>query len=115
MSARPTVIDVFVYGAKQLCQTCLHLPSSEETASWLSAALARDYGSGVTVRYIDIDEVGVQSDNKFVSGILADQYAYPLVVIDGEVVGEGNPRLKAIRQKLEALGLKRMAYPRGRA
>lgn len=107
MTAGPNVVDVVVYGAKQLCATCLHLPSSEETASWLEAALARDYGQAVRVRYVDIDESQNQSD-KYVGEILADNYAYPLVVIGGDVVGEGSPRLKAIRRKLEQLGLKRV-------
>lgn len=31
---------------------------------------------------------------------------YPLVVISGEIVGEGNPKLKDIYAKLENLGVK---------
>ena len=106
MTAEPKVIDVIVYGAQQLCPSCLHLPSSEETASWLKAALDRDYGEAVRVRYVDIDHSQNQTD-PYVQGILSDHYAYPLVVIDGEVIGEGNPRIKAIRRKLDDLGLER--------
>lgn len=106
MTTEPKVIDVIVYGAQQLCPSCLHLPSSEETASWLQAALNRDYGKNVRVRYVDIDHTQSQSD-RYVRDILSDHYAYPLVVIDGDVIGEGNPRLNAIRRKLEELGLER--------
>lgn len=106
MAADAKAVEVVIYGAEKLCSTCLHLPSSEETASWLRAALARDYGEAVQVTYIDIDRPMDPSD-PYVRGLLADEYAYPLVVIAGEVVGEGAPRLKAIRHKLAALGLKR--------
>ncbi|MGA9173061.1 MAG: DUF1462 family protein, partial [Thermoactinomyces sp.] len=34
-------IEVLVYGAEQLCASCVNLPSSRETATWLSAALGR--------------------------------------------------------------------------
>ncbi len=30
---------------------------------------------------------------------------YPVVVIEGEIVGEGNPRIKDIQKKLADLGL----------
>lgn len=104
----PCVIDVTVYGAKQLCASCLHLPSSEETASWLSAALARDYGEAVRVRYVDIGRPEREEDQKYADLILNDTYAYPLVVINDEIVGEGDPRLPVIRRKLEQLGVCRI-------
>ena len=106
MAIDTKVVTVVVYGAQQLCATCLHLPSSEETAEWLRAALVRDYGEAVQVKYVDIAEPENQSD-PYVRDILANEYAYPLVVIADEVVGEGNPRLKTIRHKLAALGLER--------
>ena len=106
MSTDSRTIQVVVYGAAQLCPSCLHLPSSEETASWLEAALARDYGEAVSVRYVDIHRPETEADQGFAADILADKYAYPLVVVEGEVIGEGNPRLKVIRQKLDCLGLR---------
>lgn len=107
MAAKTTVTEVIIYGAEQLCATCVHLPSSTETADWLASALARDYGDLVRVRYIDVDVVGDASGDEFVKGILEDRYAYPLVVINGEVIAEGNPRIKKVREKLADLGLKK--------
>lgn len=106
MTRRSKVVEVTVYGAQKLCPSCLNLPSSEETADWLEAALTRDYGDGVRVRYVDIDQPH-NRHNQFVEAILADRYAYPLIVIGEEVVGEGNPRLNVIRRKLEEMGLER--------
>lgn len=107
MAAKTTVTDVIIYGAEKLCASCINLPSSAETADWLASALARDYGDSVRVRYIDVDVAGEDSGDEFVKGILDDRYAYPLVVIDGEVIGEGNPQIKKVRQKLADLGLKK--------
>lgn len=47
-------VEVLVYGAEELCASCVNLPSSAETASWLSAALGRKYGNRVSVRHVDI-------------------------------------------------------------
>lgn len=107
MTAKTSVTEVIIYGAEQLCASCVHLPSSTETADWLASALARDYGDAVRVRYIDIDAAEEDSDDEYVKGILTDKYAYPLVVINGEVVAEGNPRIKKVRQRLEEIGLKK--------
>jgi disulfide oxidoreductase YuzD len=36
--------------------------------------------------------------------VLDGEFFYPVVVIGGEVVAEGDPKLKVIQSKLEALG-----------
>lgn len=103
-------VELVVYGAKQICASCMNQPSSEETVSWLQAALSRDYGDTVHVSYIDVEEVpeaASESEQRFIEGIMQDEYAYPLIVLNGEVVAEGNPRLKVIRSKLEQLGIRR--------
>lgn len=47
-------IIVYVFGAEEICASCVNLPSSKETATWLEAALGRKYPDRVTVQYVDI-------------------------------------------------------------
>lgn len=96
---------VLVYGAETLCASCVNLPSTRETATWLEAALGRKYGNRVTVRYVDIHHPEGEEEAAFSRRVIEEDLWYPVVVIDGEIVGEGNPRLKDIRRKLEDLGL----------
>jgi disulfide oxidoreductase YuzD len=100
-------IVVTVYGAETICAGCHNLPSSRETASWLEAALGRNYGGQVRVRYVDIHRPEDKEDADFSRRVIEEELWYPVVVIAGEVVGEGNPSLKAIRKKLEQLGAER--------
>lgn len=97
--------EVLVYGAEELCASCVNLPSAEETASWLTAALGRKYGDGVSVRYVDIHDPEGEAETAFSRRIMEEDLWYPVVVIDGEIVGEGNPRLKEIQRKLKDLGI----------
>lgn len=105
---REEPIEVTVYGAETICAGCHNLPSSRETASWLEAALGRSYGDQVRVRYVDIHRPEGDRDADFSRRVIEEELWYPVVVIDGEVVGEGNPSLKAIRKKLEQLGAERV-------
>jgi disulfide oxidoreductase YuzD len=102
---RTTAVEVQVYGAEERCASCVNLPSAQETASWLEAALGRKFGDQIRVRYIDIHHPEQEADAVFVKRVIEEDMWYPVVVIDGEVVGEGNPKLKRIQEKLEQLGL----------
>lgn len=104
MSQTKTV-EIRVYGAEELCASCVNLPSAQETTTWLEAALGRKYGDRVQVRYIDIHHPEGEEETAFSRRVIEEDMWYPVVVIEGEVVGEGNPKLKDIRQKLEALGI----------
>ncbi|KMK77663.1 YuzD family protein [Alkalihalobacillus pseudalcaliphilus] len=99
------MISFKVYGAKQKCASCVHLPSAKETSEWLEAALVRRFpGSSITFQYIDIDqELEQEEDIHFSEAIKDDEYFYPLIVLNGEVVGEGNPNLKSISLQVEKL------------
>lgn len=97
--------EVLVYGAEEICASCVNLPSSEETASWLKAALDRKYGDQVSVRYVDIHRPAGEEESAFSRRVMEEDLWYPVVVIDGEIVGEGNPRLKKIQRKLQELGV----------
>ncbi|MFD2215905.1 YuzD family protein [Metabacillus endolithicus] len=99
-------VEISVYGAEVLCPSCVNLPSAKETYEWLEAALNRKYkDQPFMIVYIDIDQPQEEPDKQeFAQKILNDEYFYPLVVIEGKVVGEGSPRLKVICEEMEEHG-----------
>lgn len=100
-------VEITVYGTEQLCASCVNLPSAKETAAWLEAALSRKYHPGTfVVRYCDFEQPETDEDKAWAERIVQEDLWYPLVVISGEIVGEGNPKLKDIHAKLESMGLK---------
>ena len=101
---REKPIEVTVYGAETICAGCHNLPSSRETASWLEAALGRNYGEQVRVRYVDIHHPEDKRDADFSRRVIEEELWYPVVVIDGEVVGEGNPRSETDPQEAGRIG-----------
>jgi disulfide oxidoreductase YuzD len=94
-----------VYGAEQKCASCVHLPSAKETAEWLEAAISRKYPNTVfQVLYIDMEKPENETDRLFSERIIEEDLFYPVVVIDSEVVAEGNPNLKTIYSIIEQNG-----------
>ncbi|RAL26980.1 YuzD family protein [Thermoflavimicrobium daqui] len=102
-------IQVFVYGAEQVCASCVNLPSSQETATWLQSALKRKFSEQVEVVYVDIFAPKGEKEKNFSKRVIDEDLWYPVVVIDDEVIDEGNPKLKKITQKLTELGLEPVA------
>ncbi|CAM3350596.1 DUF1462 family protein [Brevibacillus invocatus] len=99
-------VEVKVYGTEQLCASCVNLPSAKETAEWLQAALSRKFGSdSICITYSDFQQPQTEEDKSWSKRIIEEDLWYPLVVISGEIVGEGNPKLKNIYAKLESMGL----------
>lgn len=97
-------ITIYVYGAEEKCASCVHLPSSQETASWLQAALKRRYTHvDIQVKHVDIYQPQNAKEQEVASRIIAEEQWYPLVIIEDEVVAEGNPRLQAITAKIDQL------------
>ncbi|WP_227937474.1 YuzD family protein [Alkalihalobacillus deserti] len=98
-------IKVTVYGAEVKCASCIHLPSAKETMEWLEAAITRKFPeTSFEFTYIDIEHPGIDETHiKFSDAIKDDEYFYPLVVLEDEVVAEGNPNLKSIFEKIEQL------------
>lgn len=101
-------VEVIIYGAEQLCSSCVHLPSSIDTFEWLQAALARKYsGQPIKISYVDIynppEEKAIRD---FAQKMIDEDMFYPVVVINEKVVGEGNLRLKSIYAELEKYGYK---------
>jgi disulfide oxidoreductase YuzD len=94
-----------VYGAEQKCASCVHLPSAKETAEWLEAAISRKFPTTLfQVLYIDMERPENEADQAFSERIMEEDLFYPVVVIDGKVVAEGNPNLKTIYSIIEQNG-----------
>ena len=104
MSKKKATIEV--YGADVICASCVNAPSSKDTYEWLKAAIGRKYPSEqVEYRYIDIDGLLENDRDKTIAEkIQNDEFFYPLVLINNEVVGEGYIQLKPIHTKLTELG-----------
>ncbi|MBA2175761.1 YuzD family protein [Halobacillus locisalis] len=101
-------IHLTVYGAEVKCASCVNAPGAKETYEWLQAAIARKYDDQqVTYQYVDIHspENKEGADEGILQQLLDDELFYPLVTIQGEIVAEGNPRLKTIYKALESKGL----------
>ncbi|KYG33536.1 YuzD family protein [Alkalihalobacillus trypoxylicola] len=92
-----------VYGADEKCASCIHLPSAKETSEWLEAAITRKFPEqSIQFFYLNIDDdLNEEEDQKYSQAIKEEEYFYPLVVLNGEVVGEGNPNLKVISKRIE--------------
>jgi disulfide oxidoreductase YuzD len=100
---RRRIMKITVYGAEEKCASCIHLPSAKETMEWLEAAITRKYPeTKFYFEYVDIESPNDRDDHiPFIEAIKEDQYFYPLVVLEGNVVAEGNPKLKEIYEKIE--------------
>jgi disulfide oxidoreductase YuzD len=100
------MVEVCVYGAEVLCPSCVNLPSSKETYEWLEAAILRKYpDQPFKLSYVDIFQPPDEEEKKqFAQRIIDEDLFYPVVVIEGVIVGEGNPRLKTIFAELEKHG-----------
>ncbi|WP_301108896.1 YuzD family protein [Sporosarcina sp.] len=104
MSQSPVTIEV--YGADIICASCVNAPSSKDTYEWLEAALSRKYpGQPFSINYIDIEQdIKDSRQLEIIEKIREDEYFYPLVMVDHEMVGEGYIQLKPVFKAMEALG-----------
>ncbi|RHB51655.1 DUF1462 family protein [Exiguobacterium sp. AM39-5BH] len=86
-------MKITVYGAEVQCASCVGAPSSMETYEWLQSALARKYpDQAFEFEYIDLET----ADDDIAEAIKQDEWFYPLVLIDGEVVDEGVVQLRKV-------------------
>ena len=104
MENKTVVIEVF--GADVICASCANAPSAKDTYEWLDAAIGRKYpGHPYTIEYIDIDsEVSDQRQSNIAEQVLNDEFFYPLVMINQDMIGEGHIQLKPIFNALEKHG-----------
>lgn len=99
-------VEIVVYGAAQLCPSCVNLPSSMETYEWLEAAIGRKYSNQrFRISYVDIFNPPQDEEKRsFAQRVIEEDMFYPVVLLEGEIVGEGNPRLKTIFAEMEKYG-----------
>ncbi|XLG21303.1 YuzD family protein [Bacillus cereus] len=99
------MVNVQVYGTKVICASCVGMPSSTETFEWLQAAIGRKYEgqeNKFNFEYIDFQEEQEDEDKKaFAERVVEEDLFYPVVLVNGEIVGEGNPRLKDVYEEIE--------------
>lgn len=106
MTNKQAVIEVF--GMDIICASCVNAPSSKDTYEWLEAAISRKYpNQPFTIDYIDIEsDLDDERHQEIAEQIFNDEYFYPLVMIDEEMIGEGHIQLKPVFQSLEKIGYK---------
>jgi len=106
MTLKP--VEICVYGAEIICASCVNLPSSKETYEWLEAALKRKYpNQPFTITYVDIYDPPENEEKKaFAAKVIEEDLFYPVVLVEGTIVGEGNPKLKAVYEEMEKYGYK---------
>ncbi|WP_186672647.1 YuzD family protein [Sporosarcina sp. BP05] len=104
MSTTTTIIEI--YGADIICASCVNSPSSKDTYEWLQAAIDRKYpNQPYSITYIDIESaVSDDKHKKIVQQIQDDEFFYPLVMINDEMIGEGYIQLKPVFAALEKNG-----------
>ncbi|WP_102345015.1 YuzD family protein [Bacillus sp. Marseille-P3661] len=97
-------VTIDVYGSDVPCSSCLHSPSSKDTFEWIQAALSRKFpNQPFIINYIDIEKA-TSKDDLILKQIIEGKVFYPAVVINGELVAEGDPRLKTIYEAMEKQG-----------
>ena len=99
-------ITIQVYGAEQICASCVNSPSSKDTYEWLGAALQRKFpNQPFSITYIDIhDPLASAKEREFAIKMIEEDLFYPLIRIEDEIVAEGHVRLKVIVDKMEQYG-----------
>ncbi len=97
---------IYVYGAEVVCASCVNMPTSKETVEWLEAALSRKFlNQPFEVQYIDIENPPNDAEiQQFSTRVSDGELFYPLVVMDGKIIGEGNPRLKDVVNVMLSFG-----------
>ncbi|MGJ9457486.1 YuzD family protein [Oceanobacillus sp. CF4.6] len=100
-------VTITIYGAKQICASCVGAPGSKDTYEWLQAAIGRKYmDEPIAYEYIDINQPPeVEKHKQFVKRIFDEDLFYPIVFVNNEMVAEGIPRLKTIYQSLDKYGI----------
>lgn len=99
-------LSIEIFGADIVCASCVNAPTSKDTYEWLQAAIDRKYpNQPYHITYIDIQKpIDNDRQQSFANRIMEDEFFYPLVLIEGEVVGEGYIQLKPVFAELEKHG-----------
>lgn len=102
---------ITVYGAEQICASCVGAPGSRDTYEWLQAAVGRKFNDEtIAYEYVDINQPqSLEEHQQFIEQIITEDLFYPIVLVNDEMVAEGIPRLKTIYQALSKHGLELQA------
>ncbi|WP_025026462.1 YuzD family protein [Caldalkalibacillus mannanilyticus] len=99
-------IDVYVYGAEQICASCVGAPSSKDTAEWLDSALNRKYENlSFHIKYVDIYQPQNEKEKELAQRVIDEEFFYPLIVIQDEIAAEGIINIKQVYSFLEEKGI----------
>lgn len=100
------ILSIEIFGSDIVCASCVNAPSSKDTYEWLQAAINRKYpNQSYKISYIDIQQpIDNERQQEIANRVLDDEFFYPLVLIDGEVIGEGYIQLKPVFIELEKRG-----------
>ena len=103
---KPEALTIEIYGANIMCASCVNAPSSKDTYEWLQAAIDRKFPNHqVSFKYIDIEKpIENEKQQAIADRIADDEFFYPLVMINEEVIGEGYIQLKPVYAALEKYG-----------
>ena len=101
-------IEIEVFGAEKVCASCVNLPSSKDTYEWLEAALTRKFpNQPLSITYIDMFNPPEHEKQKnFAKRMIEEDLFYPLVIIEDEIVAEGNVSLKKVVDLMGNYGYK---------
>ncbi len=96
-------VTITIYGADQICASCVGAPGSKDTYEWIQAAIKRKYETqNIQYEYIDIDERQEEEHHQqFVDRVFEEDLFYPVVVLNGEIAAEGVIRLKDVYKALD--------------
>ncbi len=101
------VVEIAIFGAEQICASCVNLPSSIDTYEWLEAAITRKFpNQPFKFTYTDIFAPPLEDQEKreFAQKVIDEDLFYPVILVEGKIVGEGSARLKTIYAELEKYG-----------
>ncbi len=79
--------------------------TTEEQAAELSSRLAKHYGAGVQVQYVDVFSPQMQEHPTALRILNMGGYPLPFVAIDGKLMFAGGIELEAISAELEQAGV----------
>jgi disulfide oxidoreductase YuzD len=102
------VVEISIFGAEQICASCVNLPSSIDTYEWLQAAISRKFpNQPFNFTYTDIFQPSEDEEKKqFAQRVIDEDLFWPVIVVEDKIVGEGSARLKTIYAELEKYGYK---------
>lgn len=96
-------VIITIYGADQICASCVGAPGSKDTYEWIQAAISRKYETEhIQYEYIDIEEKQEEEHHQqFVERVFEEDLFYPVVVLNGDIAAEGIIRLKDVYKALD--------------